>query len=122
MDSTYTLEPCPFCGAGNSRVSLYEMEGYWRISCGACGSTSGILPVKYQNARERLVKSWNNRPDTEVFHRVVSQRENLAILLRRCLHQMSKERLAPALCEQVGEYLERHGLSGSILRGDGAPL
>ena len=60
------LKHCPFCGKGNSQVELYQNEyGLWTIGCGACGSHSGVSKNK-----ERVIFSWNSRPDSVEFIQV----------------------------------------------------
>lgn len=58
------LKPCPFCGPGKSVVELWKDEfQYWKVTCGACGSSSGILPdtAKFPDARQRVIDGWNKR-------------------------------------------------------------
>lgn len=58
---------CPFCGPGQSKVSAYQdCSGYWRVGCGACGSSSGIRPASEADARTRVIASWNRRPMEEI--------------------------------------------------------
>jgi hypothetical protein len=57
------LKPCPFCGPGQSVVTLYITEfKYWTVGCGRCGSHSGQRPVRDDQGRDKVVTVWNRRP------------------------------------------------------------
>lgn len=58
------LKHCPFCGKGNSKVTIYENEltsnlksVWWIVGCGACGSHSGTSKDK-----QKVIDNWNRRP------------------------------------------------------------
>lgn len=60
------LLPCPFCGPGQSIVSLWhdDMAQRWRVGCGRCGASSGISPRDKTEAP--AIAAWNNRrPDLD---------------------------------------------------------
>ena len=72
------LEPCPFCGPGNSIVECYQDDyGYWKVGCGACGSHSGIRPKSDPDGRAKVVAHWNTRPAATIISEL--QAEVLAI-------------------------------------------
>lgn len=70
------LKHCPFCGPG-TRVEAWEDDyGSWRVSCGACGSSSGTTNERhlaYKKAnypglyepdltpKQCVIDFWNNR-------------------------------------------------------------
>lgn len=55
------LKPCPFCGPGQSVVSLWhdDMAQRWRVGCGRCGASSGISPRDKTEAP--AIAAWNTR-------------------------------------------------------------
>lgn len=60
-DKKPELKHCPFCGKGRSQVELYSDDDiYWKISCGACGSQSGI-----NKDPKKVINHWNQRPHEE---------------------------------------------------------
>ncbi len=53
------LRPCPHCP--QSMVDIYQDHNeFWTVGCGACGTHSGI-----SKDRDVVLKSWNNRPQTD---------------------------------------------------------
>jgi len=68
------LEPCPFCGPGNSIVECYQDDyGYWKVGCGACGSHSGIRPKSDPDGRAKVVAHWNTRPAATEIERLARE-------------------------------------------------
>lgn len=62
------LLPCPHCGPGQSIVTLWQDHAScWKVTCGACGSSSGILPEgeRWPDAKERIIASWNKRHNAQ---------------------------------------------------------
>jgi ribosomal protein S27AE len=64
------LLPCPHCGPGESVVEAWQDDyGYWRVTCGRCGSSSGTVPGKpteanlarWPNPRASAIAAWNRR-------------------------------------------------------------
>lgn len=55
------LKPCPFCGPGQSVVSLYfdDVARRWRVGCGRCGCSTGISPR--DETPNPAVFHWNKR-------------------------------------------------------------
>lgn len=55
------LLPCPFCGPGQSIVSLWhdDMTQRWRVGCGRCGASSGTSPRDKTEAP--AIAAWNTR-------------------------------------------------------------
>lgn len=55
------LLPCPFCGPGESVVSLYfdDMSQRYRVGCGRCGASTGIHPRDKTEAP--AIEAWNRR-------------------------------------------------------------
>lgn len=64
------LSPCPHCGPGESVVEAWQDDfGYWRVTCGRCGSSSGTIPGKpteenlkrWPEPRSLAIAGWNKR-------------------------------------------------------------
>jgi len=55
------LLPCPFCGPGQSQISVYfdDMAQRYRVGCGRCGCSTGIHPSDKTEAPAIAV--WNRR-------------------------------------------------------------
>lgn len=55
------LLPCPFCGPGESHVSLWhdDVSKRWRVGCGRCGCSTGTSPRDTSQAP--AIESWNRR-------------------------------------------------------------
>lgn len=68
------LKPCPFCGPGESVVSLYfdDVAKRHRVGCGRCGASSGIHPRSRRS--EHAVKAWNLRAALQEQDREDSER------------------------------------------------
>lgn len=60
-DEPMTLEPCPFCGPGQSQVDLWfdDVAKRWRVGCGRCGCSTGISPRDKTQAP--AIEAWNRR-------------------------------------------------------------
>lgn len=61
MTTNNKLLPCPFCGPGESVVSLYfdDVAQRYRVGCGRCGASTGIHP---RNTSETpAISAWNTR-------------------------------------------------------------
>lgn len=72
------LEPCPFCGPGNSIVECYQDDyGYWKVGCGACGSHSGIRPKSDPDGRAKVVARWNTRPAATIISELQAENGRL---------------------------------------------
>lgn len=56
------LKPCPFCGPGQSQVSLWFDDGAhrWRVGCGRCGCSTGTSPRDL--TKTPAIAAWNCRP------------------------------------------------------------
>lgn len=68
MNKSKKLKNCPFCGP-DSVVTCYEDDfKYWVVGCGRCGSHSGRLPTSDKDARKKVIKLWNTRPNEEYFY------------------------------------------------------
>jgi Lar family restriction alleviation protein len=50
------LLPCPHCGPGTQIDLWHDDDGLWRVSCGACGSQSGLA-----KNQDRVIETWNRR-------------------------------------------------------------
>lgn len=48
------VKPCPFCGC--TAISVREMSGYFRASCGRCEATAS-----YQESEQEAIARWNRR-------------------------------------------------------------
>lgn len=59
------IKACPHCGPGNSQVEVIEDDnGYFKVCCGACGSSSGIVSkrqTKILDPRDYVISLWNKR-------------------------------------------------------------
>lgn len=55
------LKACPFCGEGNSIVSLWfdDVVKRWRVGCGRCGCSTGTSPRDKTEAP--AIAAWNTR-------------------------------------------------------------
>lgn len=55
------LRPCPFCGPGNSVPQLWfdDLVNRYKVSCGACGSSTGISPR--DKTPRPAIEAWNRR-------------------------------------------------------------
>jgi Lar family restriction alleviation protein len=55
------LLPCPFCGEGNSIVSLWfdDVVKRYRVGCGRCGCSTGTSPRDKKEAP--AIAAWNTR-------------------------------------------------------------
>lgn len=60
------LRGCPFCGEGNSIVSLWfdDVAKRWRVGCGRCGCSTGISPRDTTEAP--AITAWNTRAPMEL--------------------------------------------------------
>lgn len=70
-ESLEKLKPCPHCGINESQVELHPTEWspkFWIVSCGRCGSHSGINKNKH-----KVVASWNKRAPQETLQRDLSK-------------------------------------------------
>lgn len=50
----HEAKPCPFCGC--KVISVREISGYYRASCGGCEANAA-----YQESEEAAIERWNNR-------------------------------------------------------------
>lgn len=72
------LEPCPFCGPGNSIVECYQDPyGAWTVGCGACGAHSGKRPKSDPDGRTKVITHWNRRPAATIISELQSERDAL---------------------------------------------
>jgi transcription elongation factor Elf1 len=62
---TRDLLPCPFCGPGRSIPGLWfdDTTKRHRVSCGACGVTTGFDPR--DGSEVPAITAWNRRADTQ---------------------------------------------------------
>lgn len=57
------LKPCPFCGPGQSVVSLWydDASKAQRVGCGRCGVSTGIRPRSEERTAANAIAAWNRR-------------------------------------------------------------
>ena len=55
------LKACPFCGPGQSVVSLWkdDVVQRYRVGCGRCGSSTGVSPR--DRTPRSAIESWHRR-------------------------------------------------------------
>lgn len=108
MTESSALLPCPFCGPGQSMVSLWfdDVSKRWRVGCGRCGCSTGTSPRDKTQAP--AIAAWNTRAAPSAQEPVA--REALAHVLRTAvlLYQNS---LACA-AQHHGIDIELNGLPG----------
>lgn len=65
----YDLKSCPFCSSSDvDLINIYDVHGQaigGRIVCYSCDVVMLLDPCASEND---LVNSWNNRPESEVYH------------------------------------------------------
>jgi hypothetical protein len=103
MDSVELL-PCPFCGPGNSVVSLWldDVAHRWRVGCGRCGCSTGIHPRDKTEAP--AIAAWNTR--AALAPAGVGERFCQMDWMPRGVH------LKAWTCRECGNTIEREGSSG----------
>ena len=82
MSEPSALLPCPFCGPGQSIVSLWfdDVSKRWRVGCGRCGCSTGTSPRDKTQAP--AIAAWNTRAAP------APQGEPVAWMLRSGIHQL----------------------------------
>lgn len=109
------LKHCPFCGPGQSQVTVYDdfyRDGsrYWAVGCGRCGSHSGTRPVTDPEGRERVLAVWNSRPaeateaSAEIDSRIAGAKRRALALLDRW------NGVAGVVSKDCGTYYELQSL------------
>lgn len=114
--SEHDLKPCPFCGPGQSVISLWfdDVVQRFRVGCGRCGCSTGT------DARDKTeapaIKAWNTRGAEEVER----ERANIADNAAEYMYQIALRGGKTPIPRDVFVSVLAHLVSAhSLLRGGG---